>query len=523
MQQFKDLTVLMADDMEVMRKVTATQLRMLGIDRVTMVSNGAEALRTLNSQRFDIVLSDWNMPVMTGIELLKAVRSDNALWRLPFVMITAEADRKRIEEAIQCGVSDLLVKPYTPDRLAASLERALSRKIRTPLNSANVAEPVTRDSAAPPKEVEAREERPVLLLVDDAPDNLQLLAQLFKSDYRVRVASSGEAALSICFSDQPPDLVLLDVMMPDMDGFEVAKRMREYPNSATIPVIFVTAMDGDDARLKGMSLGAVDFVTKPIVPEQLQLRVRNFIRYVMLRKETQSNYDSLLETARIREDVENLTRHDMKGSLAGVISLVQELANDDMLTGSQAETVRVIEDATLKLLNMINLSAELYKIETGRFELDPQPMDIGDMLHRIANISRKTFAGKRIAIAVDAGVSPGEVEPRGLGDAMLSYSIFQNLIKNACEAAPANSRVSIAVTWQDMLRITIVNQGVIPAEIRDAFFGKYVTHGKPHGTGLGAYSAKSLTEAQGGQIAFEVSDEQKTTTLVVTLPMVPAV
>ena len=115
------LTVfLVIDDFEPMRKVTSAQLRSMGVSAIATANNGAEGLRILKRQRVDIVLSDWNMPIMDGLELLKAVRADEKLAHLPFIMITAEAERDRIEEAISSGVTDLLVKPYTAERLCAA-------------------------------------------------------------------------------------------------------------------------------------------------------------------------------------------------------------------------------------------------------------------------------------------------------------------------------------------------------------------------------------------------------------------
>jgi signal transduction histidine kinase len=309
-------------------------------------------------------------------------------------------------------------------------------------------------------------------------------------------------------------------MMPGMDGFEVARRMREHPNAETIPVIFVTAMAGDDARLRGLELGAVDFVTKPIDPNILKPRVRNFMRYVALRKQAQADYDGMLETARLREDVEQITRHDLKAPLAGVIGLVQTLIDDntierDELTGR----LRMIEETALQVMNMINLSSELFKIETGRFKLDPKPVPVCDILHRIAGILNIAFSEKHVTVSVDASLPEKTAgAPQAMGDTMLCYSLFHNLVKNACEAAPENSKVSITLCDQAPLRIKIINQGAVPAEIRQQFFDKFVTKDKNGGTGLGTYSAKLLTEAQAGQIELDVSDEANTTAITVVLP-----
>jgi len=294
--------------------------------------------------------------------------------------------------------------------------------------------------------------------------------------------------------------------------------MREHPASVTIPVIFVTAMTGEDARLKGLELGAVDFVTKPVDPDLLKLRVRNFMRYVELHKQLQANYDGMLELANLREDVEQITRHDMKGPLASVIGLVQALGDNGSMNHKQIGQLRMVEETALQVLDMINLSSELFKIETGRFNLDAKPVNIGNILRRIVEISRKTFAEKHVIVAIDTDMPVGEDVPIALGDSMFCYSLFQNLVKNACEAAPEKSRVEVTLIDETPLRIVIQNRGAVPAEIRERFFDKFVTLGKEGGTGLGTYSAKLLTEAQKGTISMDVSDQENQTTITVTLP-----
>jgi len=518
---------LVVDDFEPMQIVTSNQLRSMGAKIILIANNGAEALRILKSRRIDMILSDWNMPVMTGMELLKAVRSNNTLSHLPFIMITAEAERHRIEDAIASGVSELLVKPYTADCFQSHIEKALTSGPRSRL-PVRLAPRVNQEVMEISDEQEERNigttsqtlesNRPTILVVDDTPDNLMLLSQLFKDEYRVRIAHTGEKALAICQSDNPPELVLLDIMMPGMDGFEVAGLMRQHPTSKNIPVIFITAMTGEEARHKGLELGAIDFINKPIDPDVLKPRVRNFMRYVELHKQLQANYDSMLELARLQENVESITRHDMKGSLAGVIGLVQGLAEDDLMNRKQVTQLRLAEETALQVINMINLSSEIFKIETGRFELDAKAVNISYVLHRIVEISRTSFAEKHLIVAIDTDMPVGEEIPNVFGDAMLCYSIFQNLIKNACEASPSNGRVTVKLIGETPLRIIIRNKGVVPSEIRDRFFDKFVTHGKLGGNGIGTYSAKMLAEAQNGTISLAVSDLENETTISVTLP-----
>lgn len=125
---------------------------------------------------------------------------------------------------------------------------------------------VTPAAPAPP--------RPVVLLVDDTPENLSVLGELLQPFYRVRVANSGTRALNVVASEPRPDLILLDVMMQDMDGYEVIQRLRADPATRDIPVIFVTALDATEDERKGLELGAADYITKPVRPAIMHARVR---------------------------------------------------------------------------------------------------------------------------------------------------------------------------------------------------------------------------------------------------------
>ena len=120
-------------------------------------------------------------------------------------------------------------------------------------------------------------EKPTILVVDDTPDNLTLVSNLLKKDYRVRVAISGEKALKIALSETPPDLILLDVMMPVMDGYEVCQQLRNNVLTVHIPVIFLTAKSEVEDERKGLSLGASDYITKPISPPILEARVKTHL------------------------------------------------------------------------------------------------------------------------------------------------------------------------------------------------------------------------------------------------------
>jgi putative two-component system response regulator len=120
-------------------------------------------------------------------------------------------------------------------------------------------------------------EKPTVLVVDDTPDNLSLMSGLLKDSYKVKVANGGEKALKIAQSDTPPDLILLDIMMPGMDGYEVCRRLKADPQTADIPVIFLTAKVEVEDERRGLELGAVDYLTKPVSPPIVMARVKNHL------------------------------------------------------------------------------------------------------------------------------------------------------------------------------------------------------------------------------------------------------
>ena len=510
-----NLTILVVDDLELMRRVTVTQLRGLGYEKILIASDGAAALRMIRERKVDIVLSDLNMPVMTGLELLRVIRADPALSQLPFVMITAEAERSCIQDVIVAGVTSLLVKPYIPINLQDRLEKIFASK-------------TLKEPTSTPTESAGGDKGPVdsnldllptrILVVDDNPTVLELMVIMFKDHHQVQSAADGKSALAICRIEPLPDLILMDVKMPDMDGFEVVRHLRAQTATAQIPVIFVTGSNDEEAQIKGMELGAVDFISKKTPPKVIQSKVKNFIKFIDVRRQLQADYDAMLEANRMREDVENINRHDIKGSLSAILGMVQGMACDAAANAKQVGQLRLLETTALHVMSMLNLASELYQIESGRFKLTPVPVDVGQLLLGLVELARSGFAEKRLTLELDTHRPEGCESLMACGDTMLCYSMFQNLLKNACEAAPPDSTVQVTVKDEHPLRILFQNQGVVPIRIREIFFEKYATSGKPGGKGIGTYSARLLALAQDGSIIMDTQDHDNSTTLTVSLP-----
>ncbi|MCS3471104.1 CheY-like chemotaxis protein [Pseudomonas sp. JUb42] len=505
-----DTVFLVVDDTDTMRKVNSSQLERLGARQILTAANGKEALTLLRARKVNVILSDRNMPVMDGLTLLREVRSDPKLAMLPFIMITAESSRAQITEAIAAGVSNILIKPYTANDLSLRIVRAMNHRPR--LHSP----PVIAEPA--PQESTEEKCRPTLLVVDDVPDNLALIAGLFQDEYRVLAVRDGHRALAICTSETPPDLLLLDVMMPNMDGFELAQHLRSHPSASRIPIIFITAMNDPAAQLRGLELGAVDFVSKPVDPKSLHLRVSNLLRLVEQRNDLQQQYDTMMELEQLREESSCISRHDLKAPLCNILGLARSLLEGGNLLPRQLQMLHSLEADSQNLLGMIDLDGDIYKIETGSFELKPVTVELLPLVRSLCDSARLTYQAKKLTIEVAAQDTSESAPVLASGDALLCFSLLNNLLKNACEAAPEKSRVRLTLTPTDPIELVIENQPAVPATFRSRFFEKYASHGNSRGTGLGTYSAKLLAEAQKGSLELEVDDEANLTRLRLQLP-----
>ena len=355
-----------------------------------------------------------------------------------------------------------------------------------------------------------------ILVVDDVPENIDVVAGILRDSYKVMVATNGQRALHIVQSNRPPELVLLDIMMPGMDGLEVCRRLKADEASRDIPVIFLTALGDIEDIVAGLELGAVDYVTKPAIPAVLKARVATHLRLRQAQQALQREMQLVQENSRLRDDVERITRHDLKNPLGIVMGYAAMLAEDSGLDEEQQESARIMEEASYTMLDMINLSLDLYRIEQGVYNLDTGPVDLVKVVGKAISGVRSLAAGRQVDVVLMPPAEPAGV----LGEELLCLSLMNNLIRNAVEASPASTEVTIRFDLEDtQVVVCIHNEGAIPAAVRERFFDKYATAGKKQGTGLGTYSARLLTEVQHGLIDFETS-EQAGTTLFVKLPRV---
>ncbi|MYL82836.1 response regulator [Desulfovibrio aerotolerans] len=361
--------------------------------------------------------------------------------------------------------------------------------------------------------------RPSVLIVDDVPANIRVLAGCLSDDYAIHVATGGTEALKLARAVLP-DLILLDVVMPDLDGYDVSRQLKADPATADIPLIFVTARDASEDEARGLSLGAVDYITKPVSGAVVRARVKNHLELRAARETLARHNAALLEAAQLREDVDRIMRHDLKGPLTGIIGLPQIILDDGGLSDSQAMFLRLIEENGYKMLSMINLSLDLFKIERGTYCLSPEPVDLLAMLRRLF-LEFAGLAGPRAlrcCLTVQGREPDLDTIALVSGERLLLYTMLANCLRNALEASPQGGLVAVDVHPGDPTAIAVSNAGVVPWGVREHFFEKYATEGKIGGTGLGAYSARLIAETHGGCVTMETSDETGQTRVVLSLP-----
>ncbi len=541
----KNIRILVVDDFETMRKLLIKNLNQMGYHNIIQAAHGQEALRILDTNTVQMVLTDWNMPVMDGLALLTSIRQHPALNALPVLMITAEIARHQVAEALAAGVSGFLVKPFTVGGLQERFDKIINdlqkgKVIGAPRFTEEAPEMALASAAPVPASIPIKpapvrvaevkaapdENAPAtLMIVDDTVDNIDVLVGLLQGEYKLQTAKSGETALKLLEKvPNLPDLILLDVMMPEMDGFEVCRRLKEDPRTVDIPILFLSATTDKDNIVKGLTLGAVDYVTKPANPTVLKMRIQTHLTRTRALNEVKQQNAVLLDNLRLREEVENMTRHDLKNPIGGIMNFTDLLLSDQSLSEEQIDIISTIGDSARMVLNMVNLSLDLAKIEQGIYQLQASPLDLAAILRRSFNDKIAEIKAKSLTIVhktKDKMDTPAEhlIFP-ALGDELLCYSSFGNLVKNAVEAAPLNSQILVyyAEDGAGFATVTIANKGVVPTSIRDNFFDKFTTAEKRGGTGIGTYSAKLLTEVQNGRIQMQTSDEKGETTITVALP-----
>jgi len=355
-----------------------------------------------------------------------------------------------------------------------------------------------------------------IMVVDDTPANLKLLQDMLQAKgYLVRTFPRGAMALAAA-ANKPPDLILLDINMPEMNGFEVCERLKSDNALKDIPVIFISALSETEDKVKAFSFGGVDYITKPFHFDEVSARVETHLR---LRRQQLE----LKELNALKDRFLGMAAHDLRNPLGAIMSFSVYLAEEfsPSLTESQAEMFDIIGKSSHFMLGLINNLLDVSVIESGHLNLDQQLIDIKALITRSVKINSVLTTTKNMTITV----SCPEQLPQVFADPNKIEQIINNLISNAIKYSQPGTEITVTLCCDNNeVIISVADQGpgIPETEQHKLFkaFGKTTvrpTSKEESSTGLGLHIVKKIIEAHGGKIWFK-SELAKGTEFFFSLP-----
>jgi two-component system, sensor histidine kinase and response regulator len=346
---------------------------------------------------------------------------------------------------------------------------------------------------------------PSVLIVDDTIDNLRLLSDILDHrGYDVRAVTSGAQALQSVERDVP-DLILLDITMPDMDGYEVCRRLKEKEISKDVPVIFLTALTDTGDKMRAFATGGVDYVTKPFQFEEVLARVKTHVALRRARIALSDSYTRLRALERLRDDLVHMIVHDMRSPLAAILIHLHFLMNGP--TATLDEESRQDLEAAARSAEALSVMADdlldVSRLEEGKMPVERAVWDLTQMARDVGAALAVMDRDREIDVE-----SAGAVEITC--DGALVRRILQNLVTNGIRHTPAGSRLRITIASADgRARVAVHDQGRgVPPEAREKIFEKFGTlearHEQSyHSAGVGLAFCKLAVEAHGGTIGVD--------------------
>ncbi len=464
-----DISVLCVEDEPVTLEFLKEMLRP-HVRQVLSARDGHEGFFEFARSRPDIVLTDMEMPRMDGLEMGQAIRALSPTTQI--VLITGLEDPAILKRGIQLKADGFLSKPVSIQDLLGILDRC-NETIR-----------FQRDAMAQRK---LRE-----LILNSLPHPLVLL---------------NTTTFQVLFANSEAQFMNITPNEPASGPFFPKPVRREIQESMTL----AEKLEKFDTPLQIEAAGKTWEISISPVAADTSL-------YVAVDISARQNLEIL------KADVERITRHDLKAPLGAIIGLPDMLLQQAGQSQTMVESLTMIRDAGHNMLNQINLSLDLFKMEQNSYELEPEPVEIMALMREILPQIGQFVRVMQLRVEMERDGRRATPDDRFFvfGEKLLCLSMLSNLLKNAAEASPKGGTITIGLkTVLDGSQITIHNHGAIPAAIRNRLFEKYVTAGKRHGTGLGAYSAALIARTQGGTISA-TSSEDAGTTISVVLPGPPA-
>lgn len=363
-----------------------------------------------------------------------------------------------------------------------------------------------------------------ILVVDDHPENIFSLESMLAADDReILTAANGNEALRIAYNE-PLSLILLDVQMPGMDGFETAEILKQNGKTKDIPIIFVTAINKDISYVvKGLKGGAIDYLYKPLDIEFTRAKVEAFLNFYNAQAELKQMNAQLEKINAEKNYYLGVAAHDLRGPL-GHIKMFSEYLQDELkhkVDDDQMEYLNIINNSAEYLLRLVNNILDISKIEAGELKLNHQKVDVNEFLEEQVTMVTPLAQRKNITVAFNNNSNIPTVD----FDPIHIAQVLNNLLTNALKFSNEGSQTTISVSNTDTeLQVCVKDQGLgIPADELPTIFNAFQktsvkSTGGEKSTGLGLAIVKKIVEAHSGRIWCE-SEVGKGTEFCFTIPL----
>ncbi len=344
-----------------------------------------------------------------------------------------------------------------------------------------------------------------LLAVDDTPDNLLLIQLALEQEgYSVVLVDSGRKALAT-IERRPPDLVLLDVMMPEMNGYEVTRRIRQHPHLPYIPILLITAHE-EPSLIKGLDIGADEFIRKPIQLDELTARVRSLLR--------------LKRTMDQRDNFVSCLTHDLRTPLVAADRMLQLMEQNTFgaVSPEMGNALKAMQKNNQNLLQMLNTLLDVHCYDLGQKALSFIPLNLTELLEEIAQELLPLAQEKGLDLRVELGKKSQEIT----GDRLELRRVFMNLISNAIKFTDqgwVEVRLRLENSDYQYVIVEVEDTGIGMAQSTQLEIFQRFRQGnhKRSGHGLGLYLCSQIIEAHQGKITV-MSQQQQGSVFRVSLP-----
>jgi two-component system, sensor histidine kinase and response regulator len=366
-----------------------------------------------------------------------------------------------------------------------------------------------------------QETTPLILIVDDSEFELQLVSWILQEkNYQTVAATNGSDALRI-LEDLTPDLILLDIMLPDINGFEFCKRIKGVDQFQDIPVIFFTSLSNIDDIVKGFEAGGVDYLTKPFRKEELLVRIKNHLDLIGSKRKIEFQARELSQTNALKDKMFSVISHDLRSPVSSIklaldfISKGLVKPNDEFFNETIKDLVKTTDEAYILLENLLGWA----KSQSNILNVVPELFELRPMVNSVAGLLKLGSENKKIIIQnnINEGIMV-------FADMNMLQSVIRNLLSNALKFTHENGTIELkAKNENDEVTVSVIDSGVGISQDRlknifdqdrpEQTFGT----NKESGSGLGLILCKDFVEKNGGKIWVE-SIEGISSTFSFTLP-----